>query len=171
MQGNKTVDTFILRSLLVFGTGLLVMVLRKPPIKEWLLVFLFNASTNGLLDKLIVSYNNKLKYPTRLLPKIFKINILFDYLLYPTLTIVYNQLTAHDKPLKIFLKLFYFTIPVILVEFWAEQKTGLIKFRRGWKWYHSFLSLTIKSLFTRLIIGWVRKVGNKQNFGDSPPCR
>lgn len=170
MQGNKTADRFILRGLLVLGTGLLVMVLRKPPIKEWLMVFLLNAVTNGLLDKVIVSIN-KLKYPTRLLPKIFKTNILFDYLLYPTLTIVYNQATANDKPFKAFLKLFYLTLPVIFIELWAERKTGLIKFQKGWKWYHSFIGLTLKSLTTRLWIQWIRRIENKQNIGDSPPYR
>lgn len=170
MQGNKTIDRLILRGLLVFGTGLLVIILRKPPIKEWILVFLFNAGTNGILDRLIVSYN-KLKYPTRLLPDKFRINILFDYLLYPTLTIIYNQLTVNDKPFKAILKVFYFTIPIILVEFWAERKTSLIRFKKGWKLYHSFISLTIKSLFTRLWIQWIRRVENKQNIRDSPSQR
>lgn len=156
MQGNKIIDKNILRGFFVLGIGLLTLVLRKPPIKDWLLVYLWNAVTNGIIDKIVVSYNT-VKYPTRLLPKIFKINFLFDYLLYPTMTVIFNQLTEKDhKPFIIFIKLFCFTIPMILVELWAERKTGLIKFKKGWKWYHSFISLNVKSLVTRLWIGWVR---------------
>ncbi|MGO4886127.1 CBO0543 family protein [Anaerobacillus sp. MEB173] len=155
------VDKFILLSLLVLGFCLLPFVLRKPPIKDWLLVFLWNAVTNGIIDKIVVSYKT-VKYPVRLLPKIFKTNILFDFLLYPIMTIIYNQLTEKDKPFFLFIKLFIFTIPMILIELLAERKTGLIKFKRGWKWYHSFISLNIKSLLTRLWIGWVRKIEESQ---------
>ncbi|WP_312889164.1 CBO0543 family protein [Desertibacillus haloalkaliphilus] len=160
MKRNK-IDKGILGSLLAFGFVLLPIMLRKPPIKDWLLVFLWNAVTNGIIDKVVVSYNT-VKYPVRLLPKMFKTNILFDFLLYPVVTIIYNQLTEKDKPLVIFLKLFYFTIPMILIELYAERKTGLIKFKRGWRWYHSFISLNIKSLLTRLWIGWVRKLAERQ---------
>lgn len=151
----------LLQCLLILGFSLLPFFLRKPPIKDWLLVFLWNAVTNGIIDKLIVSYKT-VKYPVRLLPDMFKTNILFDFLLYPIITIAYNQLTIKDKTLGIFIKVFYFTIPMILIELWAERKTGLIKFQRAWKWYHSFISLSIKSLLTRLWIGWVRKVDEKQ---------
>ncbi|WBL16948.1 CBO0543 family protein [Sutcliffiella sp. NC1] len=166
MQGNKKVDKYILRSLFVFGIGLLTFVLRKPPIKDWLLVYLWNAVTNGIIDKVIVSYKI-VQYPTRQFPKLFKTNILFDYLLYPTMTIVYNQFTDKDRPSIIFLKLFYFTIPMLLIELWAERKTSLIEFKRSWKWYHSFISLNVKSLVTRLWIGWVRKVAEKQKIQES----
>ncbi|WP_062048262.1 CBO0543 family protein [Bacillus sp. JCM 19034] len=161
MNGNKTKDKFILRALFVLGIGLLPIVFRKPPIKDWLLVFLWNAFTNGFIDTVVVSHK-VVKYPVRLLPKIFKTNILFDFLLYPIMTVVYNRFTARDKPLIIFLKLFCLTIPMVLIELWAERKTGLIKFKRGWEWYHSFISLTIKSLLTRLWISWVRKMEGKQ---------
>jgi hypothetical protein len=58
-----------------------------------------------------------------------------------------------DKPFASFYKLFYFTIPMFFVEFWAVRKTDLIKWNKGWKWYHTFISITIKSLCTRLFIG------------------
>ncbi|MDE5414303.1 CBO0543 family protein [Alkalihalobacterium chitinilyticum] len=162
MWGNKKLDKFILGTLFVVGIGLLPLALRKRPIKDWLLVFLWNAATNGIIDNFVVTYNT-VKYPTRLLPKVFKINILFDFLLYPTMTMFYNQFTEKDnKPLTIFLKLLCFTIPMILIELWAERNTGLIKFKRSWKWYHSFISLNVKSLVTRLWIGLVRKMEEKQ---------
>jgi len=67
-----------------------------------------------------------------------------------------------DKPFAIFYKLFLFTIPMFAVEYWAVRKTRLIKWDRGWKWYHTIISITIKSLITRLFIGVVRRITSKQ---------
>ncbi|MEK1829784.1 CBO0543 family protein [Priestia megaterium] len=53
-------------------------VFRKPPIKDWLLAYVFNALTNGIIDKFIVTHG-LLRYPTRLLKKQFRINVLFDF--------------------------------------------------------------------------------------------
>ncbi|MDG5789224.1 hypothetical protein QA612_17330 [Evansella sp. AB-P1] len=161
MKRNIVFEKLFLRFSLVLGLLLLPIIFRKPPIKDWLLVFLWNSATNGIIDRLVVSYNI-IQYPVRLLPKRFRINILFDYLLYPIITVTYNQLTKKDKPMKMVVKLLCFTIPMILIEVWAERNTRLIKFRNGWKWYHSFISLNIKSLLTRLWIGGVRRIEEKQ---------
>lgn len=160
MKKVKTEKVFLIL-LFPLSLGIFFLSLRKPPIKDWLLVYFFNAATNAILDKLLVSYN-KVKYPIRLLPKIFETHILFDYILYPTATILYNQMTYKDNPVKIFLKLFYFSIPLLLIEYWAERKTNLIKWKKGWNWHHSFLSITAKSFLTRSLISLVRKTSKKQ---------
>jgi hypothetical protein len=161
MKGNKFDQNFLRISLIINLIMLLPMILRKPPIKDWLLVYLFNAVTNGLTDSFLSAYKI-VKYPVRLFPKVFKTHVLFDYLIYPTFTILYNQITSKDKPFAIFYKLFFFTIPMFLVEFWAVRKTGLIKWNKGWQWYHTFISITVKSLMTRLFIGAVRLVAGMQ---------
>ncbi|MFP3847225.1 CBO0543 family protein, partial [Priestia filamentosa] len=92
---------------------LIPIILRKPPIKDWIVVYLFNAVTNGIIDKLLTSYNI-VKYPVRFVPKIFNIHILFDFLLYPTFTILYNQVTMKDKPFAIFYKLLFLITPAFL---------------------------------------------------------
>lgn len=163
---NKTVDQWILRGLFVFGISLFAFLLRRPPIKDWLLVFLMNAVTNGIIDKVLVFYRI-LEYPTRVFPKIFHIHTLFDYLLYPTVTVAYNQLTAKDKPIIIFFKLFLFTIPIILIETWAKKNTGLIKYKKGWRWYHSFISLSLKTLLTRGWMEWIRRMDDKQKLAKA----
>jgi len=136
---------------------LIPLLYRKPPIKDWAIVYLYNAVTNNLIDN-IISKRKIVRYPIRLAPKLFDSHILFDYFLYPTFTVFFNQITYKDKPLTIFYKLLLVVIPPFLIEIWAERKTDLIEWSKKWKWYHTFLSIIIKSLFTRLMIGWIRKV-------------
>lgn len=161
LKGNKF-DILFLRVVtgLTFGS-LLILLYRKPPIKDWIIVYLFNAVTNGIIDNFITSYK-VVEYPVRYFPKVFKSHILFDFLIYPTFTILYNQITENDKTLATFCKLLYFTIPMFLIEYWAVRKTNLIKWEKGWGWYHTFISVTIKSLATRIFIGFIRKVDKKQ---------
>jgi hypothetical protein len=166
---TKNLDRNILLLLTIINLILLKPIFaRKPPIKDLVLVFLFNAVTNVVIDNILSRYKI-LEYPHRILSKSFNINLLFDLLIYPNITVLYNQITFKNKPFAIFYKLFYFTIPMFLIELWAERKTNLIDWRRNlitwrrkWKWYYTFLSITCKSLLTRLFIGWVRKIDERQ---------
>ncbi|RSL31504.1 hypothetical protein D7Z54_20615 [Salibacterium salarium] len=140
---------------------LIPVVIRKPPRKDWIIVYLYNAITNIMVDCLLTKHN-VIKYPVRFLANLFRTQILFDLLVYPTLTVVYNQVTYKDKPLDSFFKLFYFTIPMIIVETWAERKTKLIRWNRGWEWYHTFIGFTLKSFHTRLLMGLLRKMDERK---------
>ncbi|SDI28964.1 CBO0543 family protein [Alteribacillus bidgolensis] len=161
MNKNNKRDELFLGGLLVLGLGILPFIFRKPPIKDWLLVYLWNAVTNIIIDHCIVSADI-VRYPIRLLPKTFKSNVLFDFLLYPAMTIAYNQKTKDDKFITSLFKLLIYIVPMTIIEELAEKKTKLITFKKGWKWYHSFFSLYIKSLLDRLWIKWVRRTEEKQ---------
>ncbi|MEN3779170.1 CBO0543 family protein [Priestia megaterium] len=87
--------------------------------------------------------------------------VLFDFLLYPTVSVIINKLTKNDKPLVIIYKIILFIFPMFLIELWAEKKTNLIRWRRPWKWYHTLLSLTVKSVLNRLMIGAIRALDEK----------
>ncbi|WP_400246209.1 CBO0543 family protein [Niallia sp. JL1B1071] len=157
MEKNKMEKRF-LRGLFIGNLLILLPILyRKPPIRDWIIVFVYNAITNGLLDMLLTSHK-VIRYPVRFLPKKFKIHILFDFLIYPTFTVFYNELTKRDKLFAVFYKLILFTIPFYIIELWAERKTKLIKWKKGWKWYYSFLGIILKSLITRLVIEVLRKM-------------
>ena len=123
-------------------------------------IYIYNA-TNGLVDKVLTTYNI-VEYPSRFFSKFFRTHILFDYLIYPTFTVLYNQMTMKDKPFAIVYKLVLITLPAFLVELWAVKKTNLIKWNKGWKWYHTFGGVVIKSLMTRSFIGGVRIIDSKQ---------
>jgi hypothetical protein len=154
MGGKKNEKKFLF-GLLIFSIGILPVLFKRPPKKDWLLVYTFNAISNIILDKWVTM--NFISYPTRLLPKIFKIHILYDALLYPMVTVIYNQLTSKDKPIAIVYKLLFFSVPLTIFEFWAERKTGLIKWSNGWRWYHTFLSVSLKSLITRGVVSIFRR--------------
>jgi hypothetical protein len=154
MGGKKNEKKFLF-GLLIFSIGILPVLFKRPPKKDWLLVYTFNAISNIILDKWVTM--NFISYPTRLLPKIFKIHILYDALLYPMVTVIYNQLTSKDKPIAIVYKLLFFSVPLTILEFWAERKTGLIKWSNGWRWYHTFLSVSLKSLITRGVVSIFRR--------------
>jgi hypothetical protein len=160
LHKNKSEKSF-LRTLLLLSLILIIPIfIRKHPIKDWVIVYLFNAATNGILDKILTSYKI-VKYPVRFLPKIFDIHILFDFLLYPLFTVFYNQLTYRDNVWSIVYKLLLSTFPMFLIELWAEKRTKLITWNKGWSWYHTYSSIIAKSLFTRSFIGLVRMIDNK----------
>ncbi|WP_078429086.1 CBO0543 family protein [Alkalihalobacterium alkalinitrilicum] len=80
----------------------------------------------------------------------------FDFSLYPLMLLYYNQWTLNSKPTGVFLKLFPFVIPQVIIESIAAKKTKLITWKKGWSWYHSFISLAVKLLLCRSIIGIIR---------------
>lgn len=161
-MASKKAEKKLLRLMMVFTLGLVPFLLRKPPIKDWLFVFFLDGLSNGFIDQILVR-KNYLKYPVRILPKLFKHHIVFDHILYPTFTIIYNQLTMNDKPLKAFLKLLIIVIPLTGIEFVADRKTHLIKWKRKWTFYHTFIWVMFKSSFTRIIIAVVRKISERQH--------
>ncbi|OIJ09374.1 hypothetical protein BKP35_16625 [Anaerobacillus arseniciselenatis] len=160
-RGNKFDKLFLRVTTVITSISLLYLLFRKPPIKDWVLAYLFNAVTNLFIDSFLASYKI-VKYPVRFFPKVFKSHILFDLLIYPTFTILYNQITEKDKSFAIFLKLLFFTVPMFFIEYWAVRKTNLIKWNKGWKWYHTFISVTVKSLVTRGVVGALRKIDKVQ---------
>lgn len=163
MKGNK-VEKLLLRGSLIFSLiSLLILLSRKRrSIKDWLLSYLFNGITNGIIDNVLASYK-VLQYPVRYIPKVFKSSVLFDFLVYPTFTVFFNQWTDKDKPKTILLKLLAFTVPTTFLEYLIEKKTNLLKWNKWWKWYHTMAFTTFKSLGTKGVVELVRKVSGKQN--------
>ncbi|MFA9455969.1 CBO0543 family protein [Halalkalibacter sp. AB-rgal2] len=147
----------ILWGVLVTSIISLIYLLKKPSIKDWLLVYFMNGFSNVFIDAFFVS-KDMLSYPTRLFPKILKGNFLFDIIVYPTIMVYYNQVTRNDSVFPITVKIFLFTIPMLLIELWAVQNTSLIRWKKGWTWKHTFISTTLKSLLNRLAIGVIRKI-------------
>ncbi|WP_420805816.1 CBO0543 family protein [Paenibacillus wynnii] len=125
--------------------------MNKRPRKKWMIIYLYSAVTNVIMDKILTHYE-LISYPTRLFPKIFRIHILFDTLLYPLANVIYNQIAKKDKILVILYKSIYFSVPLLIVETWAERNTGLIKWGNAWRGYHTFLGVNFNTLFTRLIV-------------------
>ncbi|RKL67394.1 hypothetical protein CR203_08505 [Salipaludibacillus neizhouensis] len=163
---NHKFEKNLLSAIFIINLILLIPIItRKKPIKVWILLYIYNAATNVLKDKFVV--NRKIvKYPVRIFPNVFKIHVLFDLFVYPTITVLFNQMTMKDKPLGILVKLFSFIIPMIVVEYWAVRKTNLITWSKGWKLSHTFLGLTLATLHSRVLLGFLkRKLWRNEEWG------
>jgi len=151
-------DKNFLKGVSLAAIILLPFFLRKQSLKEGLLAFLLNGITNNWLDFYLVSHK-KLEYPIRLFPKLFKINIAFDFLLYPTVSVLINKVTQEDGFFRLSAKVFGFIIGIFAVELWAVKKTSLIRWKNGWNWYHTIGSMVIKSILNVLAVRIIKKMG------------
>ncbi|WP_025027874.1 CBO0543 family protein [Caldalkalibacillus mannanilyticus] len=140
----------------IIGLVLLPFAIVKRSFKDWVIVYLVSFIGNFFADKYLVS-KGYLKYPIKLFRK-YKIHLPFDYIHYPLLLLYYNQWTLNSKPIGIFAKLMPFVIPQTIIETIAAKKTKLITWKKGWTWYHSFISLMSKFLLCRGIIALIRVI-------------
>ena len=145
-----------LRALLAIGLLAFYRLVRKPPVKDWLLIFFLKSYLASILDNLLVK-KGYLKYPVSLF-KTFDISVIFSYLIFPVVCIYFNQITRNSSAISIILKSILFTAPSALAEHWLEKNTKLIKYKRNWTSYHSFASIASTFLLVRLLIGGIRRM-------------
>ncbi|MFC0562448.1 CBO0543 family protein [Halalkalibacter alkalisediminis] len=148
-------ERLILKMLTVVGF-LLLPFMYKRPVKDWVLVFFLKAFYSLFLDSIVVS-KKRINYPIRLLPNYFKAHILFDCLLFPMICVLYNQITYRSTLVGIFFKVFLFSVPMTLLEHFAERYTKLIKYRK-WKDAYTFISVSLTFWLVRATIGLVRQL-------------
>ncbi|MRH41312.1 hypothetical protein GH741_01325 [Aquibacillus halophilus] len=141
MTAKKIIRLAIILSVLFTPT-----LFRHPSAKLWIPFFLLNGFVNHCFNKILVT-TNKVKYPIRFKPKIFKINFVYDYLICPYLSVWYCQSTYNDNFSGILKKAVYWGFPQTIYEIWLERKTKALKFQKGWRWFHSlFLVFIVKFL-------------------------
>jgi hypothetical protein len=151
-----------LRGFLLMGLVLLPFAFKKKPIKDWLIVYLLTSLFSAIINHILVE-KKMLSYPVRLFPKQFKFHVVFDLLLCPVICVFYNQFTYTDKSiLRIIWKVFLFSIPQLVIEILAGRYLKMINWHKGWKWYHTFITMNIKYLFIRTFIGLIRKISKMQ---------
>ncbi|MFL6562680.1 MAG: CBO0543 family protein [Bacillus sp. (in: firmicutes)] len=151
----------ILRLLFVFGIGTFFNLIRKPPLKDWLIIFLMKSYIATILDNLLVK-KGYLKYPVNLF-KTFDISVLFSYLIFPISCIYYNQITKNSSIIGIIIKCLLFSIPAAFAEGWLEKNTKLIKYKKSWTMLHSLASIASTFLIVRGLIVIIRRTAEKQN--------
>lgn len=139
----------ILWTLLTIGIVLFLFSLRKPPIKDWIVIFLLTAYIATFLGVIAVE-ENMLDYPVQLLDTHFDSSILFEYLLLPIVCIYFYQTTYHSSYRGIVLQCVLYASSLTIVEFFLEQNTDLIEYHT-WTWMHTFVSVFLLMLFVRLL--------------------
>lgn len=99
---------------------------------------------------------DKVKYPIRIKPRMFKINIVYDLLVCPYLSIWYCQSTYNDNIPNIIKKLFLWVLPQGAYEILLERKTKSLKFKKGYEWYHSLFLVFVVKILARLVLEFIK---------------
>lgn len=149
-------DKKLLRIFSGIGIFLIPFAFRRNNLKDWLLVFFIKGYISSILATILVQ-KKKFRYPVRLVPNIFKISMIYDYLLFPLLGVFFNQTTLNSKPIQIFFQSLLFSTPMTIVEALLERYTKLIEYKKGWNSFTSFWTLTTTFLFIRLFMSIIRK--------------
>lgn len=107
----------------------------------------------------MVAVTNKwIEYPVRLLPKVYRISVIYDYLLFPLTSFWYNQTTYSSKLKGIILQtLLIFSLPLTVLEYWIERKTNLVNYKT-WTCFHTYTSLSLIFLFIRSFMSLIRRL-------------
>lgn len=127
--------------------------------RENLVVFFSKGVIATLLDAYVVG-KNKVEYPVRPFPKIFKTNIVYDMLFFPLLSVVWVKLSYHDKLPKILLKSLLFSVPMSLGQWFFEKNTSLFKWKK-WSPLHTFVSVNFTLFLIRGLVGLIKKLDVK----------
>jgi hypothetical protein len=156
---NK-LETNILRGLFLFGILVFFQLIRKPPMKDWMIVFLLKSYLATFIDTIVVG-NGFIKYPVNLF-KSFDISVIFSYLLFPITCVYFNQLTKNSRFTGIIMTCTAFSLPMALVEHFLERKTNLIDYKKNWNWIYSLISIFITFIGVRFLYKLISFASERQ---------
>lgn len=122
--------------------------------RDWVVIFLFKCVLDSLWGD-AVSYSGKIEYPFRQLPQFYTASLLFEYLVFPVLCVLYNQVTRERGIWKIIYYAVLFSAGVTAIEYPLELYTDLIEYH-NWCWFTTFYTLTITFLSSRAFIAFYR---------------
>lgn len=132
----------------------LVLALRRPPLKERLLVFFLKGYVSIFLS-VIINGQGRIEYPARLLPQYFQTSILFELLVFPVLCVYYNMTTARSGLGGIAGQAVLYSGAMTAVEVWLERNTSLISYV-DWNWNYTFIGLFCTFAGVRSFMAGVR---------------
>lgn len=148
-------ERIILWSLLIIGITLLFSSLRKPPIKNWILIFSLASCFSTFFGVLVVE-EKMLEYPVRFLGNYFSSSLLYEYLLFPVVCIYFYQTTYRSRYLNIVLQCILYTTVLTIIEFFFERYTELIKYHT-WTWIYTFISTFLLMMFIRFLMQLINR--------------
>ncbi|TVY09084.1 CBO0543 family protein [Paenibacillus cremeus] len=149
------------KTILKIATGISVLLIptlfRKPSVKYWSSLFLLSGVINHSINRYLTK-KRYITYPKRFAPKVFKIELVYDYLICPYISIWFCQATYKANVKKIFGTSFLFALPQMLLELWALKKTKLIRYHNHWTLLHTFVAILSVKLLSRGILGISKKM-------------
>lgn len=141
---------------------------KGPKMRENLLIFFSKGVIATLVDAYVVG-KQKLEYPVRPFPKIFKTNIIYDMLFFPILSVIWVKISYNDNFGKILLKSLIFSVPMSVGQWFMEKNTGLFKWKK-WSPFHTFASVNFTLFIIRGFVGLIKivdKLKGKQDITES----
>lgn len=150
-----------LKILWLFGIISFFNLMRKPALKDWLIIFFLKSYIASFLDNILVR-KGYIRYPVNLM-KSFDVSVLFSYLIFPVMCVYFNQVTRNLRMPGIMLVSLLFSIPSAIAENWLEKNTKLISYKKSWTSFHSFASIASTFLAVRFLISLIRKIANQQS--------
>ena len=158
-------DYIILGLIWVGTTGLLFKYIPKDKIRHGILAFLYQQILTWTFGLLVVE-KGLIKYPVRFFKKAYKSSFSFEYFIFPSFCAIFNINYPENKNKFIkFLYYIFFAGILTLGEFIAERYTNLIKYKK-WKWYWSFITMSVTYYSSRLFYRWFYKEEFNQNTED-----
>ncbi len=136
--------------------------------RENLLIFFSKGVIATLIDAYVVG-KQKLEYPVRPFPKIFKTNIIYDMLFFPILSVIWVKISYNDNFGNILLKSLIFSVPMSVGQWFMEKNTGLFKWKK-WSPLHTFASVNFTLFTIRGFVGLLKildKLKDKQDITES----
>ncbi|WP_305853291.1 CBO0543 family protein [Halobacillus amylolyticus] len=133
----------------ILGLVLFIFALRKPPRKDWLLMFLISAYFAIILGVIVVE-EHLLTYPVSLF-KHFQSSVLFEFLLFPVLCTYYYQTSYFTGAFGIIWQAVVFSGVLTIIEFCLERYTDLIRYLQ-WDWYYTFTSVFLFMVSVRFLM-------------------
>jgi hypothetical protein len=149
------VEKIILWSLLIIGIALFFFSLRKPPIKDWILIFLLTSFFSIFLGVLVVE-EKMIEYPISFLSNYFSSSLLYEYLLLPVVCIYFYQKTYYSRYPDIILRCTLYTSALTIIEVLLERYTDLIEYHT-WTWIHTFISIFFLMMFIRILMQLINR--------------
>ncbi|UOQ93929.1 hypothetical protein MUO14_02805 [Halobacillus shinanisalinarum] len=144
------VEIILLWIFYILGATLLLFSLKKPPRRNWLLIYFTTAYFAVFLGNLIVEYHF-LTFPVTLF-KHLDGSVLFEFLLFPVICIYYYQTTYHSAIFGIVWQAAVYSGALTIVESFLEMYTDLIKYLQ-WDWYYTWISVFIFMVIVRSSMG------------------
>ncbi|WP_078414777.1 CBO0543 family protein [Priestia abyssalis] len=149
-------EKVMLKGLFALCVGLFPFIMKKPKLKEMLIVFFSKGILATLIDAYVVN-TKRVEYPVRPFPKIFKTNILYDMLFFPLLSVVWVKQSYNDNIKKILLKSLTWSVPMSIFQWYFEGNSKLFKWKR-WSILHTFGSINFTLFTIRALAGLIKRV-------------
>ena len=142
-------EKMVLWLLFIVGVCAFFYNLRKPPIKDWLIIFLITAFISSIFGVIVVE-KELLSYPVNLFPH-FDSSLTYEYVLFPVISIYFYKLTYHGTWKEIMMWGIVFSSAITVTEYFIERYTELIQYHT-WTWTYTLISTYLLLLFVRGIV-------------------